>query len=311
MVRHHNLLVIVAILFLAAIILAAKMQSHLNVKNKHYLRQPLGKYITVVYGRHVNEGANLLDLYLPDQPANARAKNKQEFPLIIFIHGGAWQTGDKSMVPAPEEFNHRGYALASINYRLTGEAPFPAQIEDCKAALSWLRSHASIFKIDQNRFGVWGISAGGHLAALLGTTCDIKSPAWAAPGEDHCRVQAVCDWCGPTNLSTIAKQSGSNYALSRAINLLLRGTPEAKRSLAREASPVTYVRKGLPPFLIMHGAKDTIVPLEQSREFAQALKAAHVESSLHIVPGANHMFANTDTIKQVFHFFDLVLKKHL
>lgn len=311
MIRHHNLFVTVAILFLAAIILAVRMQSDFIRKSRRFCLQPPGKYITIVYGRYINNGANLLDLYLPDHSANSPTVNKKEFPLIVFIHGGAWQSGDKSMVPNPEEFTRRGYALASINYRLTGDAPFPAQIEDCKAAVTWLRSHAKIFRIDPTCIGVWGVSAGGHLAALLGTTCDINSPAWAAPGNNHCQVQAVCDWCGPTDLCTIAKQAGPDFTLSRAIRLLLGGTPEAKPLLAREASPVTYIKKELPPFLIVHGAKDTIVPAEQSREFARALGAARIRPNLKIVPGASHMLANTDTIKQAFRFFDLVLKKNL
>ncbi len=309
MVRHQNLLVIVAILFLAAIILAAKMQRRLNVTVQHYSLAPLGTCITVAYGPHVNEGANLLDLYLPENSTAAQINNNKTTPLIVFIHGGAWQTGDKSMVPSPKEFTDRGYALASINYRLTGDTPHPAQIEDCKTAINWLHDHAKIFKINPDRIGVWGMSAGGHLVALLGTTCDINSPTWASPHGVPCHVEAVCDWCGPTDLTTMAGQAGSHYVLAQAVTLFLQGTPAGKLSLAREASPMTYVHKGLPPFLIMHGDRDTIVPVEQSKEFAKALKAAHVNVTLQIVPGANHNFANTKTINTVFHFFDSILKK--
>ncbi len=214
------------------------------------------------------------------------------------------------MVPSPQEFTHRGYVLASINYRLTNKAPHPAQIKDCKAAIVWLRSHAKIFQIDPNRIGVWGVSAGGHLAGLLGTTGDAKSPYWASlPSGSSNRVQAVCDWCGPSDLQTIAKQGGSTYVLSRAVCSLLRGTPEERSLIAREASPVTYVHKSCPPFLIMHGDKDDIVPIEQSIEFAKALKATGANSTLEIIPGAKHMFGSPEITNRVFQFFDLYLKK--
>ena len=250
MVRHQNLLVTIAILWLAAIILAVKMQihqanSHKNLA-KHILFNTHNSCITVAYGQHLNNEANLLDLWLPEETESASGKTL--YPLIIFIHGGAWESGDKSFMAFQVPFNNNGYAVASINYRLTREAPYPAQIEDCKIAISWLRSHAKVFKLDPNRIGVWGISAGGHLAALLGTTSDTENHQWESPANVSSSVQGVCDWCGPTDLATISQQAGSNYVLSHSVRQLLGGTPEEKPDMAKEASPVNYVHKGCPAF---------------------------------------------------------------
>jgi len=312
MVRHQNLLVIIAILWLAAIILAVKLQIHQVNINKnltqHIAVNANGGCITVAYGTHLYSQANLLDLWLPGEAGSTI--HGVPYPVVIFIHGGAWAAGNKSMVQCSGIFTNNGYALASINYRLTSEAPYPAQIEDCKTAVSWLRGHAKIFKLDGNRIGVWGFSAGGHLAALLGTTCDTNAHAWESPSEISSGVQAVCDWSGPTDLKTIAAQAGSHYVLAKAVDALLGGTPEEKPALASEASPVNYVHKGCPPFLIVHGDKDTVVPLEQSKELAQDLKSAKSNCTLEIIPGANHDFGTEERVNRVVKFFDLVLKKH-
>ena len=318
MVRNQNLLVIISVLFMAVAILAAKMQKHweTGIHSSRKVFSVAGQSITVAYGPNMDESANLLDLYLPalylpKQSSTKSVHHSPPYPLIVFVHGGAWQAGDKSLVPSPQEFLERGYVVASINYRLTGTAAHPAQIKDCKTAVAWLRSHAKIFQIDPDHIGVWGISAGGHLAALLGTTGDASSPYWASfPAGISNRVQAVCDWCGPTDLRSMARQGSSKYKLSQAVWSLLRGTPEEKSIIAKEASPVTYVNKKCPPFLIMHGDKDDIVPLEQSVELDKALKAAGANTTLEIIPRANHMFYNDKLIKRVFDFFDLYLKKH-
>ena len=312
MVRHQNLLVIIAILWLAVIIFAVKMQIHQanRVKNlsKHILLQSNNASLTLAYGPYLNNQANLLDLWLPAGAADAASGVC--YPVVVYIHGGGWESGDKSYLICQSEFNNCGYAVASINYRLAQEAPYPAQIEDCKRAISWLRSHAKLLKLDATRIGVWGFSAGGHLAALLGTTCDTNAHAWESPSNVSSNVQAVCDWSGPSDLKTIAQQSGSNYVLAPAVKLLLAGTPEQKPALAQEASPTSYVHKGCPPFLIMHGQEDTIVPLAQSKELAKALKSAKTNCTLEVIPQANHNFTNAKNVNRVIQFFDLVLKKH-
>ncbi len=312
MVRNQNLLVIIAVLWLAVIIFAVKMQMHQSSTHKNLSRhisfQNTNPCLTAVYGPCINNQSNLLDLWLP--PYADSAPSSTSYPLIVFIHGGAWEAGDKSYMTCQGQLNNSGYAVASINYRLTHEAPHPAQIEDCKRAISWLRSHGHLLKIDPNRIGVWGVSAGGHLAALLGTTCDTEHFSWESPEKISSSVQAVCDWCGPSDLKTIAQQAGSSYILSRPVKIFLGGNPEEKHELADEASPVTHAHKGCPPFLIMHGADDTIVPVEQSQELAKALKSARSNCTLEIIPGANHNFASPKTINRVIQFFDLVLKKH-
>ncbi len=187
--------------------------------------------------------ALICSIFICPEHKGLAANNTEASPLIVFIHGGAWQSGDKSMAPNPSDFTRRGYALASINYRLIGQTSHPAQIEDCEAAINWLRAHAATFRLDPNRIGVWGMSAGGHLAALLGTTCSTALPPWKTPGESPCRVQAVCDWCGPANLTTISRQAGSNYVLAPAVKLFLGGTPSEKSRLAKKlALSLMYAR---------------------------------------------------------------------
>ena len=311
MVRHQNFFVIIAILWLAAIILAVRMQVHQANSHKNLAKRILFKShnscITLAYGPHLSNEANLLDLWLPEN--SETISNKLLYPVIVFIHGGAWESGDKSFMPFEVPFNNNGYAVASINYRLTREASYPAQIEDCKIAISWLRSHAQLFKLDPDRIGVWGVSAGGHLAALLGTTCDTEEHSWQSPTNVSSAVQAVCDWCGPTDLTKIAEQAGTNYVLSHAVRKLLGGTAEEKPEVAREASPVNYVHQGCPPFLIMHGQKDSIVPIEQSKELAAHLKTAKSNCILEVIPGANHNFVDKNNLARVLQFFDRVLKK--
>ena len=134
-----------------------------------------------------------LDLFVPE-------KADGPLPLIIWVHGGGWQNGSKDGCPPLRGgYAGRGYAVASINYRLSQHAPFPAQIEDCKAATRWLRAHAREYNLDPNRFGVWGSSAGGHLVALLGTSGDVKAFEVGANLDQSSRVQAVCDYYGPTD----------------------------------------------------------------------------------------------------------------
>jgi acetyl esterase/lipase len=258
-------------------------------------------FLNVPYCIDSAHGAHLLDLRLP-------VTGKPPYPLIIYIHGGGWTSGDKSMFPTVLLHAH-GYATASINYRLSPKDKFPAQIVDCKAAVGWLRSHASSLNLDPNRIGVWGASAGGHLAALLGTTGDARAPAWAAPSAGSSnRVDAVCDWCGPTDLITIVSQGGLKNRIIHAVSSLLGAHPWLRPDLAKEASPITYVHKGCPPFLIMHGDQDPLVPPGQSKQLTDALKAHGVDCSWQLIPGASHNFYSIENEKKVMQFFDRTLK---
>jgi acetyl esterase/lipase len=256
--------------------------------------------VTFAYGPERDAEANLLDFRLP-------TTGKPPYPLIIYIHGGAWLSGDKNAFPS-FKLLQGGYATASINYRLTDKAIFPAQIEDCKRAVAWLRSNASLLKVDPNRFGVWGASAGGHLVALLGTTNDAKSPPWATPPGTSARVQAVCDWCGPSDLLTMAEQSDPRHNVMGAVAKLLGGPPSERQGLAKEASPTTYATKGCPPFLIMHGDKDDLVPILQSKELCDALKKKGADCTFETVDGP-HNFYTLEREVRVRQFFDRTFKK--
>jgi acetyl esterase/lipase len=217
-----------------------------------------------------------LDLYVPiagDGP----------FPLIIWIHGGAWEYGSKEGCIA-RPWARKGFVVASINYRLSQEAKFPAQIKDCKAAVRWLRVHAREYRIDRDRVIAWGDSAGGHLAALLGTSGDVTEWDPGPPAESS-RVQAVIDWYGRADLSRV----GTDPAMAEhAVAHLLGGSGAKVAEIARKASPITYVSDDDPPFLIMHGDSDRTVPVQQSEVFAEALQRAKVPVTLVILKGVGH-----------------------
>jgi acetyl esterase/lipase len=241
-----------------------------------------------------------LDLYLP-------AKADQPLPLIVWIHGGAWQGGNKEFCPA-RPLLARGYTVASINYRLSQHAVFPAQIQDCKAAIRWLRGNAAKYGLDPKHIGVWGASAGGHLVALLGTTPGLQE--WDTTGEfldQSSQVQAVVDWFGPTDLIRI-DSPGARSPVAR----LLGGPVKDNKEKAARASPVTHVTKNAAPFLIMHGDKDQVVPYNQSELLTEALKKAGVEVALVPMKNLGHgglAFHGPASMKQIENFFDRHLKK--
>jgi acetyl esterase/lipase len=202
----------------------------------------------------------------------------------------------------------KGYAVASINYRLSEDAVFPAQIDDCRAAIDWLISKSKLYGLDQSRIGVWGGSAGAHLAALLGLGYGENTTS-----TNNRKVKAVCDWCGPTDLTTICHQypdgaSCDEGKMRSMITRLLGMAPEDCPHLARQASPSTYIDSSAPPFLIMHGDKDPTVPLVQSKIFSQRLIARGVDCSFVVVHGGKHDFYSFEMEKQVVQFFDKSLK---
>lgn len=243
---------------------------------------------------------NKLDLYLPEEA-------KGPLPLIVWVHGGAWRAGSKERCLALP-LVAKGYAIASINYRLSQHDTFPAQIEDCKAAIRWLRANSKKYNLDPQRFGAWGSSAGGHLVALLGTTGDVKEfDSKGGNLQESSRVQAVCDWFGPADFQrTIGGRADSPVAQ------LLGGPPEENKEKAAKASPVTHASKDDPPFLIMHGDEDPSVPIKQSELLAEALKKAGVEVTLHTLKGAKHggpEFNSPESMKMIADFFDKHLKK--
>ncbi len=224
-----------------------------------------------------------LDLYLPASPTEKPA------PVIIWVHGGAWRAGSKDRCPA-KRFVRLGYAVASINYRLSQHAIFPAQIQDCKAAVRWLRAHAKQYNLDPKRFGVWGASAGGHLVAMLGTAGDVKEFDVGAHLDRSSRVQAVCDYFGPTDFTKMNDFPGrmDHDAADSPESKLIGGPIQENAEKVERANPITYVTKDDPPFLIVHGDKDPLVPHNQSELLLAALKKANVKAKLHTVKDGGH-----------------------
>ncbi|MDD5265172.1 MAG: alpha/beta hydrolase [Candidatus Bipolaricaulis sp.] len=254
----------------------------------------------------VVDGISLaLDLVLPDAPSARPA------PVVVYIHGGAWISGDKDPSRASEVLGPR-YAVASVNYRLAQQAPFPAQIHDCKAAVRWLRAHAAIYGIDPHRIGAWGPSAGGHLAALLGTSdgiAELEGTVGDSIGVSS-RVQAVCDSFGPIDLVTLVDPTGDVDvgAAYSPVGRLLGGPRDEHTELARLASPITHIDETDPPFLILHGDADDVVPYSQSVAFHQALAAAGVDASLYLVGRGAHGGFPPFVDELVKAFFDRVLR---
>jgi len=245
-----------------------------------------------------------LDLYVP--------KSEGPLPLIIWVHGGGWQGGSKEN-PKALRFLTRGYAVASINYRLTDLAPFPAQIQDCKAAVRYLRSIAKDNNIDPDRFAAWGESAGGHLVAMLGTCEETAFDEPAGGKRPSARVQAVCDWFGPSDFASFLDgvDAERRERLVTLLQKLFDGPLDQKKELMRQASPTAHVARNAPPFLIIHGDKDPLVKLQQSELLHAALIKAGVNSTLHVVPGGAHGgpgFDASDTQGVIEQFFDKHLK---
>jgi acetyl esterase/lipase len=244
-----------------------------------------------------------LDLYLP-------AASDGPVPLLIWIHGGGWMNGSKEGCPPLQGgYVARGFAVASLNYRLSGHAVFPAQIEDCKTAIRWLRAHAREYQLDPDRFGVWGSSAGGHLAALLGTSGDVKEFDTGPHPDPSSRVQAVCDYYGPTDLAVMVATPGyeSHASDSSPEARLFGGKVLENREKAARANPITHVSRYDPPFLIVHGDRDPTVPINQSQLLFEPLRSAGVSAHFHTIRGAGHGgpgFSGKDIEDLVAAFFE-------
>ena len=248
-----------------------------------------------------------LDLYLPE-------KAEGPLPLIIWVHGGGWQNGSKDGCPPLRAgYVAHGYAVASINYRLSGHAVFPAQIEDCKAAIRWLRAHSREYSLDPQRFGVWGSSAGGHLVALIGTSGAVKEFDVGANLDQSSGVQAVCDYYGPTDFTVFVTTPGyESHATDASPEAkLIGGAVMKNKEKSARVNPITYVTKDDPPFLIVHGDKDPTVPINQSLLLFEALKMTEISAHFHTIHGAGHGgpgFAGKNIDDMVGQFFAERLK---
>jgi len=242
--------------------------------------------------------AMLLDLYLPE-------KGRKPLPLLIWIHGGAWMSGSKDNPSPALQFTAEGYAVAQVGYRLSQDAKFPAQIHDCKAAVRWLRANAQKYNLDPNKFAAWGASAGGHLVALLGTTDGAPElEGYVNDLKGSSRVQAVVDWCGPTDFLEMgnAESDQQHNAPDSPESKLIGGALLENKDKAAKASPISYVSKDAPPFLIMHGDRDRIVPFNQSELLYAALKKAGVDVTFVPIKGAGHGFGGPEAIGPVRDF---------
>jgi acetyl esterase/lipase len=231
-----------------------------------------------------------LDLHIP--------AGEGPWPLVVWVHGGGWRTGDRRTLPEtiePLDFfgriQRRGYAVASVDYRLSAEAIFPAQLHDVKAAIRWLRAHAAAYALDPGRFALWGESAGGHLAALAGLTADASLEGDVGLIGVSSAVRAVVDWYGVSDIIALGRPGPDSSLLP-----LLGGQPTEVRELATLASPTEHAHGDAPPFLCMHGTEDKVVPYSQSEHLAAMLHAYGVRCDLYPVPGADHIFAGAPDV---------------
>lgn len=226
-----------------------------------------------------------LDLYLPEK-STGEAK-----PIIVWVHGGAWRAGSRSRVPVLHWLDH-GYAIASVDYRLSTQAQFPAQVHDIKAAIRFLRAHAEKHGLNAEQVIIAGASAGGHLAALVGVSNRVDALEGTVGDflDQDSSVQAIISFYGASNLQTILSQSTPHGLSVRvpALQLLLGGQPQDKPDLARLASPVAHVGENDPPLWLIHGDADPQMPFEQSRELEAAYKSKGLRVQLDVVQGGQH-----------------------
>jgi acetyl esterase/lipase len=261
----------------------------------------------IVYATN-GERKMLLDVYRP--------KSDGPLPLVIWIHGGAWDWGNQYRSNPMVALIERGYAVSGINYTKSREEIFPAVINDCRAVVSFLRLNAERFNLDPKRFGAAGDSAGGHLTALLATVGDteefMKHPVTKQASS---AIQAASPWSGPTDFLKLndvkchQDYSQKHSAPSRLIGQPIKEAPEK----CRRANPITYISKGDPPCFIVHGDADFVVPLNQSELLHAALEKAGVPSTLYVVKGGNHGFSKgeeseDEIVERVADFFDSQFK---
>lgn len=238
--------------------------------------------------------------------------SEEPMPVVVFIFGGAWRTGNKDSGIKPlSVLAQKGYFCVSIEYRFSQEAIFPAQLEDCKCAIRFLRSKAAEYHINPDKIGVWGMSSGAYLAAMLGTTGDLKDFEGKGGSADFSsKVNAVVDWFGPTDFTKM-DAAGSRMKHDPADSpesRLIGGPIQENKDKCAKASPLTYVTSDDPPFLIMHGDRDPVVPINQSELLVAALKKAEVKCVYKPVPGGQHGFVGPQHENEVLAFLDEQLR---
>lgn len=226
----------------------------------------------------------------------------KKLPVVVWVHGGAWLGGDKANNPAVM-FLSRGFVAVSVNYRLSQDAIWPAQITDCRAAVRYLRKNADQYDIDPDRIIAWGGSAGGHLVAMLGVSSDqtfADNESWK---DIPCNVLGVIDWFGPTDLTLLDGEINGVKPVAK----LIGGPVKANLDKTKSASPVNYVTAHAAPTLFMHGDHDPLVPLAQSQTLHDLLENSNVRTQMITLKDAGHggpAFFAPETLKQVFDFVD-------
>lgn len=246
-----------------------------------------------------------LDMALPAEGAGP-------FPAVVCLHGGGWTGGSrKQMAQTLEVLARRGYVAVAPDYRLAPRHRFPACLHDCKAAVRWLRANAGAHRIDPRRVAVVGLSAGGHLACLLGVTGGDASLEGSGDNAGHSSaVQAVVSLGGPVDLASEAMWS--EEVLKRNLEPLFGGGPKTHLDAYRQASPLRHELRQPPPFLLVHGTADKVVPAEQVREMGSRLRAACGQAELLLLEGEGHTWAGAALLRSIdtmLTFLDETLKK--
>lgn len=241
----------------------------------------------------------------------ATPKEGGPFPVVLCIHGGGWQAGSRQdLGKVIELFASKGFAAATVTYRLAPRHKFPAQIEDCKAAVRWLRANAEKYKLDANRIGVVGLSAGGHLACMLGTADkDAGLEGEGGNEKQSSRVQAVVSFFGPTDFISITWPKATE---DRFLIPFLGGTPKEAPEQYRRSSPIIYASADDPPFLFFHGTEDPLVGIENSQKLVKKLEDVGVPAKLVTMQGDGHGWAGAklqQSVDQTLAFFEEKLKK--
>ncbi|MBP2658625.1 MAG: alpha/beta hydrolase [Firmicutes bacterium] len=269
------------------------------------------KWLDIAYATQTN--SQKLDVYLPDD-------GEGPFPVVVLIHGGGWIVGDKrsDMLSGMLKIYSAGYAVVSVNYRLSGEGKWPAQIYDVKAAVRFIRANAPKYKLNPDKIAVMGESAGGHLAMLLGTTDGVKELEDLNMGnmDQSSRVQAVIDWYGVVNIGTLADDRklvgyNSDNGLTGMEDYLFGSVISEIPDIVEKANPETYISPNMPPFFIQHGTADQVVPYMQSIRFADKAKKVGPGANtviLELLEGAKHgdrrAFICNSNIQKVLDFLD-------
>jgi acetyl esterase/lipase len=281
------------------LVLATALPAAETVPAPRVPRTPIERQYDLTYADY---GPEKLQLDL------ARPKNGGPFPCVVCLHGGAWKMGSRKDLSEPfgevsfgipgasliEVLADRGFAAVSISYRLAPRAKFPAQIMDAKTAIRFLRANAAGLKIDPQRIGALGFSAGGHLAALLGTAHNVPEFEGTLYPEHSSRVRCVVDFFGPTDLSLYCRTPGIEAAFFRPLlGALFRENP----AIYKQASPLYHITRDTPPFLLIHGTADLIVPVLHSELFHEKLRAMGVSSELLPMPGKGHGWFGEDAVK--------------